>query len=61
MRPLIWSLISATLELTYFFGYSYEEIAEIVDCPANTVKTRMFHVWVRLRELLPKLGHEPRD
>lgn len=24
-------------------GYSYPEIAEMMDCPANTVKTRMFH------------------
>jgi RNA polymerase sigma-70 factor (ECF subfamily) len=46
----------AVVELTYFFGYSYDEIAEIVDCPTNTVKTRMFHARARLRKLLPELG-----
>lgn len=51
----------AVVELTYQFGYSYEEIAEIVGCPPNTVKTRMFHARARLRELLPALGHEPQD
>ncbi|MGI9258086.1 MAG: RNA polymerase sigma factor [Gammaproteobacteria bacterium] len=51
----------AVVELTYFFGYSYEEIAEIVDCPANTVKTRMFHARAKLKELLPRLGHGVRD
>ena len=48
----------AVVELTYYFGYTYEEIAEIVDCPANTVKTRVFHARARLRKLLPELGHE---
>lgn len=47
----------AVVELTYYFGYSYDEIAEIVGCPPNTVKTRMFHARARLRELLPRLGH----
>ena len=48
----------AVVELTYYFGYSYDEIAEIVDCPANTVKTRMFHARAKLRQLLPQLGHD---
>jgi RNA polymerase sigma-70 factor (ECF subfamily) len=48
----------AVVELTYYFGYSYDEIAEIVDCPTNTVKTRMFHARARLRQLLPQLGHD---
>jgi RNA polymerase sigma-70 factor (ECF subfamily) len=51
----------AVVELTYFYGYSYEEISEIVGCPVNTVKTRMFHARSRLRELLPRLGHELRE
>jgi RNA polymerase sigma-70 factor (ECF subfamily) len=49
----------AVVELTYYFGYSYDEIAEIVDCPTNTVKTRMFHARARLKTLLPQLGHDP--
>jgi RNA polymerase sigma-70 factor (ECF subfamily) len=38
--------------LTYFEGRSYPEIARIVGCPVNTVKTRMFHARRRLRSLL---------
>ena len=46
----------AVVELTYYYERSYQEIAEIVGCPVNTVKTRMFHARRRLRELLPGLG-----
>lgn len=46
----------AVVELTYYYGYSYEEIAAITDCPVNTVKTRMFHARARLRAVLPRLG-----
>lgn len=46
----------AVVELTYYHGFSYQEIAEIVSCPVNTVKTRMFHARRHLRELLPGLG-----
>jgi RNA polymerase sigma-70 factor (ECF subfamily) len=48
----------AVVELTYFDGCSYQEIAEIAGCPVNTVKTRMFHARARLRKLLPELGVE---
>ena len=33
-------------------GYSYGEISEIVDCPENTVKTRMFHARKNLKNHL---------
>jgi RNA polymerase sigma-70 factor (ECF subfamily) len=46
----------AVVELTYFYGRSYNEIAAIVGCPVNTVKTRMFHARRKLRQLLPQLG-----
>jgi RNA polymerase sigma-70 factor, ECF subfamily len=46
----------AVVELTYFGGYSYLEIAAITSCPVNTVKTRMFHARAKLRRLLPSLG-----
>lgn len=46
----------AVLELTYYLGHSCEEIAAIVDCPVNTVKTRMFHARRKLKLLLPVLG-----
>jgi RNA polymerase sigma-70 factor (ECF subfamily) len=45
-----------TLELAYGLGHSCEEIAEIMDCPVNTVKTRMFHARGKLRTLLPRLA-----
>ncbi len=44
------------VELTYFGGFSYQEIAQIAACPVNTVKTRMFHARRRLRVLLPVLA-----
>ncbi len=46
----------AVVELTYYYELSYNEISEIVGCPVNTVKTRMFHARRRLKELLPRLG-----
>ena len=40
------------VNLTYYHGMGYEEIAAIMDCPVNTVKTRMFHARRRLKILL---------
>jgi len=48
----------AVVELTYFYGCSYEEIAAIAACPVNTVKTRMFHARAKLKKLLPDLGKD---
>lgn len=48
----------SVVELTYFSGYSYQEIADIMDCPVNTVKTRMFHARRRLAKLLPLLEEQ---
>lgn len=42
----------AVVDLTYFHGMGYREIAEIVDCPVDTVKTRMFHARRRLRQTM---------
>jgi len=42
----------AVVQLTYFDGFSCAEVAEIVGCPTNTVKTRMFHARKRLKEIL---------
>jgi RNA polymerase sigma-70 factor (ECF subfamily) len=46
----------SVVELTYHFGYSYLEIAEIVGCPVNTVKTRMFHARTQMRRILEVLA-----
>lgn len=43
----------AVVDLTYFHGLGYREIAEIVDCPVDTVKTRMFHARRRLKQAMP--------
>ena len=49
------------VELTYFSGFSYQEIAEIAGCPVNTVKTRMFHARRRLKVLLPALAGKTKE
>ena len=42
----------AVVALTYLHGVGYREIAEIVGCPVDTVKTRMFYARRRLKALL---------
>ncbi len=44
----------AVVEMTYYQGLHYNEISEIMQCPENTVKTRMFHA----RKVLAKLFME---
>jgi RNA polymerase sigma factor (sigma-70 family) len=48
----------AVIELTYYEGLTYREIAAITDCPIDTVKTRMFHARRRLKALLAERGKE---
>ncbi|MGH8585863.1 MAG: sigma factor-like helix-turn-helix DNA-binding protein [Gammaproteobacteria bacterium] len=36
------------IELTFVEGFSYPQIANIMGCPENTVKTRMFHARRRI-------------
>lgn len=48
----------AVVELTFYAGLGYQEIAQVMDCPVNTVKTRMFHARRRLSEALRRLGIE---
>lgn len=42
----------AVVHLTYFHGMGYREIGDIIGCPVDTVKTRMFHARRRLKTLL---------
>jgi RNA polymerase sigma-70 factor (ECF subfamily) len=44
------------MEFAYLMGNSCEEIAAIMHCPVNTVKTRMFHAREKLRLSLPRLA-----
>ena len=46
----------AVLELTFYQGMSYQEIADVMDCPVNTVKTRMYYAKEKLKEALAKYG-----
>jgi RNA polymerase sigma-70 factor, ECF subfamily len=44
------------LEFTYYLDHSCEEVAEIMECPVNTVKTRMFNARRKLRAILAEHG-----
>lgn len=44
------------IELAYHVGHSCEEIASIMQCPVNTVKTRMFHARRKLKPILSTLA-----
>jgi RNA polymerase sigma factor (sigma-70 family) len=42
----------AVIDLTYFHEMGYREIAEIMECPVDTVKTRMFYARRHLKRVL---------
>lgn len=45
-----------TAMLVFYLGLSYEEISNVTDCPVSTVKTRMFHVRRKLKDILPAIA-----
>ena len=49
----------AVIELTYFEGMHYSEISAIMNCPENTVKTRMFHARKNLASILAPANDKP--
>ena len=49
--------LRAVVELTYYNGYLYTEIAEILGCPVGTVKTRMMTARRRLRNIMSDDQH----
>jgi RNA polymerase sigma factor (sigma-70 family) len=42
----------AVVDLTYFHEMDYREIADIMACPVDTVKTRMYHARRHLKRVL---------
>lgn len=44
----------AAFQLTFYHDMSYAEIADIMECPVNTVKTRLFHARRRLASQLER-------
>jgi len=48
----------AVIELTYYMGYACREIAAIMGCPVDTVKTRMFYARRKLKTLLAPIQEE---
>ncbi len=41
-----------TVVLVFYLGLSYEETAQVTQCPVNTVKTRMYHARRKLKTIL---------
>jgi len=50
-----------SLVLRFSEGLRYEEVAEILECPLGTVKSRIFHGLAALRRLLDEEGEEARQ
>ncbi len=48
----------AVIEMTFYHGFSCQEIAEILGCPVSTVKTRMFYARKQLQVTLRQMGIE---
>lgn len=44
------------VELVYGEGHTLEDVATIMHCPVGTVKARLFHARVKLRNVLPALA-----
>jgi RNA polymerase sigma-70 factor (ECF subfamily) len=47
--------------LRFSEGLRYEEIAEVLQCPLGTVKSRIFHGLAGLRKLLDQEGDDARQ
>ena len=43
------------IHLAFFEDMAYPEVAEVVDCPEGTVKTRVFHAKKKLKQCLERL------
>jgi RNA polymerase sigma-70 factor, ECF subfamily len=48
--------LRTTVSLAYQMGFSVEEISQITKTPVGTVKSRMFHARLKLRDVAEDLG-----
>jgi RNA polymerase sigma-70 factor (ECF subfamily) len=46
----------AVIELVYGLGHTLDDVAVIMECPVGTIKARLFHARVKLRNTLPALA-----
>jgi RNA polymerase sigma-70 factor (ECF subfamily) len=46
----------AVLQLSYYQEMSVEQVAEVIGCPVNTVKTRMYYARQHLKKMLAAEG-----
>ncbi|RDS83718.1 RNA polymerase subunit sigma-70 [Dyella monticola] len=44
------------IELVYGEGHTLDDVATIMQCPVGTIKARLFHARVKLRNVLPALA-----
>ena len=44
------------VELVYGAGHTLDDVAGIMQCPVGTIKARLFHARVKLRNVLPALA-----
>jgi RNA polymerase sigma-70 factor, ECF subfamily len=44
------------VELVYGTGHTLDDVATIMQCPVGTIKARLFHARVKLRNVLPALA-----
>jgi RNA polymerase sigma-70 factor, ECF subfamily len=49
------------LELAYYLELSCEEMAKVMNCPAGTVKSRLFNARLQMRAALERSGTPERD
>ena len=50
-----------SLVLRYSEGLKYDEIGEVLGCPAGTVKSRVYHGLLALRRMLKDTAHDETD